>query len=86
MDTKDTTTPLDATTTLDTTTTLPNNFSDSVMEFAKISTEAYHSGVLQGEIKALGEVKTEIQRKLDDAQARYDKTTVGAIMKKTRDG
>ena len=65
---------------------LPDSFGDTVMEFAKISSDAYHSGVLQGEIKALGEVKTEIQRKLDDAQARYDKTPVGAIMKKARDG
>ena len=65
---------------------LPDSFGDTVMEFAKISTDAYHSGVLQGEIKALEEARTAIQIKLNDAQARYDKTTVGAIMKKARDG
>ena len=65
---------------------LPSNFGDTVMEFAKISSDAYHNGVLQGEIKALEEARTEIQRKLNDAQARYDKTQVGAILKKVKDG
>ena len=65
---------------------LPNDFGKEVMEFAKISSEAYHDGVLQGELKVLRELRDEVQRKLDDAQARYDKTTVGAIMKKARDG
>ena len=65
---------------------LPNSFGDTVMEFAKISSDAYHNGVLQGEIKALEEARTEIQRKLNDAQAGYDKTQVGAILKKVKDG
>ena len=65
---------------------LPNAFGDTVMEFAKISTDAYHDGVLQGEIKALEEARTAIQIKHNDAQARYDKTEIGAIMKKARDG
>jgi len=65
---------------------LPSNFGDTVMEFAKISSDAYHNGVLQGEIKALEEARTAIQIKLNDAQARYDKTEVGAILKKVRDG
>ena len=65
---------------------LPNSFGDTVMEFAKISSDAYHNGVLQGEIKALEEARTEIQRKLNDAQARYDKTQVGAILKKVKNG
>ena len=72
--------------TKDTTKKLPDSFGDTVMEFAKISSDAYHNGVLQGEIKALEEARTEIQRKLNDAQARYDKTQVGAILKKVRDG
>tara|TARA_Y100000310_G_C20488420_1_gene717955 strand:- start:25 stop:249 length:225 start_codon:yes stop_codon:yes gene_type:complete len=72
--------------TKNTTKKLPNSFGDTVMEFAKISSDAYHNGVLQGEIKALEEARTEIQRKLNDAQARYDKTQVGAILKKARDG
>jgi len=72
--------------TKNTTKKLPNSFGDTVMEFAKISSDAYHNGVLQGEIKALEEARTEIQRKLNDAQARYDKTQVGAILKKVRDG
>ena len=65
---------------------LPSNFGDTVMEFAKISSDAYHNGVLQGEIKALEEARTAIQIKLNDAQARYDKTKDGAILKKVRDG
>jgi hypothetical protein len=66
--------------------TLPNDFGKEVMEFAKISSEAYHDGVLQGELKVLRELRDVVQSKLNDAQARYDKTTVGAIMKKARDG
>ena len=65
---------------------LPNDFGKEVMEFAKISSEAYHDGVLQGELKVLRELRDVVQSKLNDAQARYDKTTVGAIMKKARDG
>ena len=72
--------------TKDTTKKLPNDFGNTVIEFAKISTDAYHEGVLQGEIKALEEARTAIQIKLNDAQARYDKTKVGAILKKARDG
>ena len=79
MDTKDTTEKLAIK-------KLPDSFGDTVMEFAKISSDAYHNGVLQGEIKALEEARTEIQRKLNDAQARYDKTQVGAILKKVKDG
>ena len=65
---------------------LPNDFGSTLMEFAKISTDAYHDGVLQGEIKALEEARSAIQIKLNDAHARYDKTKVGAILKKARDG
>ena len=72
--------------TKDTTKKLPDSFGERVLEFAKISTNAYQDGVLQGEIKVLEEIRNEVQRKINDAQARYDKTTVGAIMKKARDG
>jgi len=72
--------------TKDTNKKLPSNFGDTVMEFAKISTDAYHDGILQGEIKALEEARTAIQIKLNDAHARYDKTKVGAILKKVKDG
>ena len=68
------------------TSTYPTGFGKEMMEFAKISSDTYHDGVLQGELKVLRELRDEVQRKLDDAQARYDKTTVGAIMKKARDG
>ena len=50
--------------TKDTTKILPVSYGDTVMEFAKISTDAYHDGVLQGEIKALEEARTAIQIKL----------------------
>ena len=65
---------------------LPNDFGNTVMEFAKISTDAYHSGSLVGQIKVLEEIKVDIQHKIDEIQKKYDQTEVGAIMKKTRDG
>ena len=42
--------------TKDTTKKLPNDFGNTVMEFAKISTDAYHSGSLVGQIKVLEEI------------------------------
>ena len=88
MDTKDTTFDLSTKECAEQKTTkkLPSNFSDSVMEFAKISTDAYHSGSLVGQIKVLEELKIDIQHKIDKLQDRYDQTEVGAIMKKVKDG
>ena len=88
MDTKDTTFDLSTKECAEQKTTkkLPSNFSDSVMEFAKISTDTYHSGSLVGQLTVLKELKSEIQHKIDKLQDRYDQTEVGAIMKKTRDG
>ena len=65
---------------------LPNAFGDTVMEFAKISTDAYRNGSLVGQIAALKEVQSNIQHKIDKLQEQYDQTEVGAIMKKARDG
>ena len=65
---------------------LPSNFGDTVMEFAKISTDAYHSGSLVGQITVLKEIQNDIQRKIDELQKKYDQTEVGAIMKKVKDG
>ena len=65
---------------------LPSNFGDTVMEFAKISTDAYHSGSLVGQIKVLEELKIEIQHKIDKLQNQYDQTEVGAVLKKVKDG
>jgi len=72
--------------TKDTTKKLPNDFGNTVMEFAKISTDAYHSGSLVGQIKVLEELRTDIQHKIDKVQEQYDQTDVGAVLKKTRDG
>ena len=72
--------------TKDTTKKLPNDFGNTVMEFAKISTDAYHSGSIVGQIKVLEELKIDIQHKIDKLQDRYDQTEVGAIMKKVKDG
>ena len=72
--------------TKDTTKKLPNDFGNTVMEFAKISTDAYHSGSLVGQIKVLEELKTVIQHKLDKVQEQYDQTDVGSVIKKARDG
>jgi len=70
----------------DTAKKLPNTFGDEVMKFAKLTTDSYHNGAIQGEIKVLEELRTEVQRKLNDAKARYEKTEIGAVMKKVRDG
>ena len=72
--------------TKDTTKKLPNDFGNTVMEFAKISTDAYHNGSIVGQIKVLEELKIDIQHKIDKLQDRYDQTEVGAIMKKAGDG
>ena len=72
--------------TKDTNKKLPSNFGDTVMEFAKISTDAYHSGSLVGQITVLKEIQNDIQRKIDELQKKYDHTEVGAIMKKVKDG
>ena len=72
--------------TKDTNKKLPESFGDTVMEFAKISTDAYHSGSLVGQITVLKEIQNDIQRKIDELQKKYDQTEVGAIMKKVKDG
>ena len=72
--------------TKNTTKKLPSNFGDTVMEFAKLSTDAYRNGSLVGQIKVLEELKTDIQHKIDKLQEQYDQTEIGAVMKKARDG
>ena len=72
--------------TKDTTKKLPDSFGDTVMEFAKLSTDAYRNGSLVGQIKVLEELKTDIQHKIDKLQEQYDQTDVGAVMKKVKDG
>ena len=72
--------------TKDTTKKLPDSFGDTVMEFAKLSTDSYRNGSLVGQIKVLEELKTDIQHKIDKLQEQYDQTDVGAVMKKVRDG
>ncbi len=72
--------------TKDITKKLPNDFGNTVMEFAKISSDAYRNGSLVGQIAALKEVQSNIQHKIDKLQEQYDQTEVGAIMKKARDG
>jgi hypothetical protein len=70
----------------DGTTKLPNTFGDTVMEFAKLSTDAYRNGSLVGQIKVLEELRTNIQHKIDKLQEQYDQTDIGAVIKKSRDG
>ena len=65
---------------------LPNDFGNTVMEFAKISTDAYRNGSLVGQIAALKEVQGNIQHKIDKLQEQYDQTEVGKIMKKVENG
>ena len=70
----------------DGTTKLPNTFGETVMGFAKLSTDSYRNGTLVGQIKVLEDLKTDIQHKLDKLQEQYDQTDVGAVLKKARDG
>tara|TARA_R100000687_G_C6354912_1_gene120631 strand:+ start:242 stop:466 length:225 start_codon:yes stop_codon:yes gene_type:complete len=72
--------------TKDTIKKLPNTFGDEVMKFAKLSTDAYRNGSIQGQLKVLEELQRDIQRKIDELQKQYDQTEVGAIMKKVKDG
>ena len=62
--------------TKDTTKKLPDSFGDTVMEFAKLSTDAYRNGSLVGQIKVLEELKTDIQHKIDKLQEQYDQAIV----------
>ena len=72
--------------TKDTTKKLPSSFGDTVMEFAKLSTDAYRNGSMQGQLKMLQELQVYIEGKIDEIQKQYDQTEVGAVMKKVRDG
>ena len=70
----------------DTTKKLPNTFGDEVMKFAKLTTDSYRNGSMQGQLKLLQELQVHIQQKIDEIQKEYDQTEVGSIMKKVRDG
>ena len=65
---------------------LPDDFGKQVMEFSKLTMDAYRSGSLVGQIKVLEELQIEIQHKIDKLQDQYDQTEVGSIMKKVKDG
>ena len=65
---------------------LPMDFGKQVMEVAKLSTDAYRNGSIQGQLKVLEEFQRDIQRKIDELQKQYDQTEIGAVMKKVRDG
>ena len=65
---------------------LPDDFGKQVMEFSKLTMDAYRSGSLVGQIKVLEELKIEIHHKIDKLQDQYDQTEVGAVLKKVKDG
>jgi len=65
---------------------LPDSFGETVMEFAKLSTDAYRNGSMQGQLKMLQELQVYIEGKIDEIQKQYDQTEVGAMMKKVKDG
>ena len=65
---------------------LPDDFGKQVLEFTKLSTDAYRNGSMQGQLKLLQELQVYIQQKIDEIQKEYDQTEVGSIMKKVRDG
>ena len=64
---------------------LPDDFGKQVLEFTKLSTDAYRNGSMQGQLKLLQELQVHIQQKIDEIQKEYDQTEVGSIMKKVRD-
>ena len=72
--------------TKDTTKKLPDDFGKQVMEFAKLTTDSYRNGSMQGQLKLLQELQVHIRQKIDEIQKEYDQTEVGSIMKKVRDG
>ena len=72
--------------TKDTTKKLPDDFGKQVLEFTKLSTDAYRNGSMQGQLKLLQELQVHLQQKIDEIQKEYDQTEVGSIMKKVRDG
>ena len=47
---------------------LPDSFGETVMEFTKLSTDAYRNGSIQGQLKVLEELQRDIQRKIDELQ------------------
>ena len=65
---------------------LPDDFGKQVLEFTKLSTDAYRNGSMQGQLKLLQELQVHLQQKIDEIQKEYDQTEVGSIMKKVRDG
>jgi len=65
---------------------LPDDFGKQVMEIAKLSTDAYRNGSMQGQLKVLQELQVHIGHKIDEIQKQYDQTEIGAIMKKVKDG
>ena len=65
---------------------LPDDFGKQVLEFTKLSMDAYRNGSMQGQLKLLQELQVHIQQKIDEIQKEYDQTEVGSIMKKVRDG
>ena len=65
---------------------LPDDFGKQVLEFTKLSTDAYRNGSMQGQLKLLQELQVHMQQKIDEIQKEYDQTEVGSIMKKVRDG
>mgnify|MGYP000480521359 CR=1 FL=1 len=52
----------------DTTKKLPDDFGKQVMEFAKLTTDSYRNGSLQGQLKMLQELQIHIQHKIDELQ------------------
>ena len=72
--------------TKDTTKKLPDDFGKQVMEFAKLTTDSYQNGSMQGQLKMLRELQVYIQNKIDEIQKEYDQTEIGAIMKKVKNG
>ena len=65
---------------------LPSSFGETVMEFAKLSTDAYKNGSMQGQLKMLQELQIYIEGKIDEIQKQYDQTDIGSVIKKARDG
>tara|TARA_R110000824_G_scaffold232752_2_gene420891 strand:+ start:373 stop:609 length:237 start_codon:yes stop_codon:yes gene_type:complete len=65
---------------------LPNTFGETVMEFAKLSTDNYRNGSILGQMKLIEELQLDLQRRHDALKKIYEQTEIGKILKKQHNG
>ena len=55
------------------------------MGFTKITMDAYRDGTLQGQLKALNDLKNTIEYRIKEVQEIYDKTEAGKVLKRANE-